>query len=220
MTRLAIDIYSDVICPWCYVGKRRLERALDRVQGSVDPQIIWKPFQLNPTMPREGMERDKYLQAKFGSLEAFRQMEEHLLEAGKGEGIAFALDKIRRTPNTFLAHRLIWYSETQGRQDAVVESIFRGYFEEGADIGSRAILAGLADRAGLHATDTDHFLASDEGSVEVKTGEADAHRLGIRGVPLFVLNRTQAISGAQPADVFVSAFSRSEGRIREGISGR
>jgi predicted DsbA family dithiol-disulfide isomerase len=149
MSRVTIDIYSDVVCPWCYVGKRRLERALDRLV--VQAEVIWRPFELNPTMPMEGMDRTAYLEAKFGSLNVFHSMEEHVLEAGSAEGIAFAFERIRRTPNTLAAHRLIWYGRQQGLQAAVVESLFRGYFEEGADLGSHPELVRLAARAGLDA---------------------------------------------------------------------
>ncbi len=109
---MQIDIYSDIVCPWCYVGKRRLERALTSVGGAV--HVTWRPFQLNPTMPIGGMDRTTYLKAKFGSLEALGRMEEQLLAAGAEEGIPFAFEKIQRTPNTFAAHRLVWYAAQQG----------------------------------------------------------------------------------------------------------
>lgn len=203
-----IDVYSDVVCPWCYVGKRRLERALDRLNGAVQARITWRPFQLNPTMPKDGMDRTAYLEAKFGSLDAFRQLEEHVLAAGAAERIPFAFEKVARTPNTFLAHRLIWYARQQGRQDAVVESLFRGYFTEGADIGSVPVLGQLAGRAGLAAASVELFLHSEEGTTEVKAEEAAGHRLGIRGVPYFALKQASGISGAQPVDVFVSAIEK------------
>ncbi|MDP1946417.1 MAG: DsbA family oxidoreductase [Nitrospirota bacterium] len=202
-----IDIYSDVVCPWCYVGKRRLERALSESNGLAKPAITWRPFQLNPTMPKEGLERTAYLEAKFGSLDAFRQMEEHVLAAGAEEHIAFAFDKIARTPNTFLAHRLIWYAGQEGCQNAMVDSLFKGYFEEGEDIGSLSVLAQLAERAGLKA---EQFLRGHEGTAEVKAEESEGHRLGIRSVPYFLLNGTYALSGAQPPDRFVSAFKKVE----------
>ncbi len=201
-----IDIYSDVVCPWCYVGKRRLERALTEFGGAA--RIAWRPFQLNPTMPKDGMDRTAYLEAKFGSLDSFRQLEEHVQAAGASEGIAFAFENITRTPNTFAAHRLIWFAERDGCQDAVVNSLFRGYFEEGADIGSSATLVQLAARAGLHGEIVERFLRSDEGTAEVKAEEATGHALGIRGVPYFLVNGTYAISGAQPVETFVSALKR------------
>lgn len=204
---LTIEIYSDVVCPWCYIGKRRLERALDQLNGTTPARIAWRPFQLNPTMPREGIERTAYLEAKFGSLDAFRQMEEQVLAAGAEARIAFAFEKIARTPNTFLAHRLIWHAGQQGCQNAMVASLFKGYFEEGADIGSPSVLAQLAERAGLKA---EQFLLGLDGTEEVKAEESTGHRLGIRGVPYFVLNGTYAMSGAQPPDRFVAAFKQVE----------
>ncbi|MEQ1790735.1 MAG: DsbA family oxidoreductase [Nitrospira sp.] len=202
-----IDIYSDVVCPWCYVGKRRLERALSDSKELVQPAITWRPFQLNPTMPKEGLERTAYLEAKFGSLDAFRQMEEHVFAAGAEEQIAFAFGKIVRTPNTFLAHRLIWYAGQEGCQNAIVDSLFKGYFEEGVDIGSLSVLAQLAERAGLKA---EPFFEGQDGTAEVKAEESAGHRLGIRSVPYFLLNGTYALSGAQPPDRFVTAFKKVE----------
>ena len=218
-TKFSIEIYSDVVCPWCYVGKRRLERALGQLNDRVKAQITWRPFQLNPTMPKEGMNRTTYLTAKFGSLDAFRQMEEHLLAAGAAEHIPFAFEKMTLTPNTFMAHRLIWYAEQQGRQDAVVESLFRGYFTEGIDIGSVPVLGQLAGRAGLDTAAVESFLHSEEGITEVKAEEAAGHRLGIRGVPYFVLNGSISISGAQPADIFMSAFQQAKETVTERKEG-
>lgn len=213
---LHIDIYSDVICPWCYVGKRRLERALQKVNEPVSPHVAWRPFQLNPTMPVGGIERTAYLKAKFGSLDTFKDMEQRLLEAGASEHIPFAFEKIARTPNTFGAHRLIWYAAQQGCQNEMVDQLFKGYFEEGADIGSIPTLVRLAAQAGLTA---EPFLCSDEGVVEVKADEAVGHRLGIRSVPYFVLNKAQGISGAQPAEVLAAAIEQACGRQETGLNG-
>ncbi len=204
---LTIEVYSDVVCPWCYVGKRRLERALDQIDDGAPARITWRPFQLNPTMPKEGLERRAYLEAKFGSLDAFRQMEEQVLAAGAEEHIDFAFDKIARTPNTLLAHRLIWHAGQQGCQNAMVDSLFKGYFEEGADIGSPSVLAQLAERIGLKA---EPFLEGQDGTEEVKAEESTGHRLGIRSVPYFLLNGTYALSGAQPPDRFISVFKKVE----------
>ncbi|HJT19023.1 MAG TPA: DsbA family oxidoreductase [Nitrospira sp.] len=205
MAGVSIEIYSDVICPWCYIGKRRLERALERLGGAVKAQIAWRPFQLNPTMPKEGMERRRYLEEKFGSLNSFRPIEQQVLEAGAAEGISFAFGKMTRTPNTFLAHRMIWYGGRQGVQDAVVTSLFRGYFEEGVDIGSVPALMQLSERAGL---DAGPLLRSEDGTAEVNAEEVEGHRLGIRAVPYFVVNRAYGISGAQPAERFLSVIER------------
>jgi len=212
-TSISIDVYSDFICPWCYVGKRRLERALARLED-VHTRVTWRPFRLNPTMPKEGMDRSTYLEAKFGSLEAFHRLEGHILAAGLSEAVPFAFEKIVRTPNTFSAHRLIWYAGQQGCQDEVVDSLFRGYFEEGVDIGSSEALTRLAASVGL---DAERFLQSDEGVAEVKAEEAAGHRLGVRGVPYFVFNNRHAISGAQPAEEFVATIQKVRAHQAEGM---
>ncbi|MFO0701376.1 MAG: DsbA family oxidoreductase [Nitrospira sp.] len=205
-----IDIYSDVICPWCYVGKRRLEGALRQVGDAVEAKVRWRPFQLNPTMPTQGMDRKVYLETKFGSLAVFDEMEQRLLEAGREEQISFAFDKIVRTPDTFPAHRLIWYAGVQGHQDAVVEQLFKGYFEEGLDIGSSSVLIELAERAGLQAT---AFLESEEGVTEVKAEESRGHGLGIRAVPYFVFDKAYGVSGAQPAEVLAAAILKAHNDV-------
>lgn len=205
---LTIDVYSDVICPWCYVGKRRLERAL--TLAGIEACVTWRPFQLNPTMPLDGMDRKAYLEAKFGSLETFRRIEEQLTAAGTGEGIAFAFEKIKRTPNTFSAHRLIWHARRQGKQDQTVESLFRAYFVDGRDIGDVKTLVQLATQAGLDASGAASFLASDAGAADVGAEETAGRRIGIHAVPHFMLDGQYAISGALPPDEFVAAFREVE----------
>lgn len=207
---LAIDIYSDAICPWCYVGKRRLERALKQWNGSGPVKISWRPFQLNPTMPQQGMDRRQYLGAKFGGPEAAQSIYDQVAAAGAGEGIPFAFERIIRTPNTFAAHRLIWLAGHQGKQDEMVETLFRRYFLEGGDIGDVETLSQAAADAGLDRATINVFLVSDEGVEVVKAEEAAGHRIGIRGVPYFVLNGTYALSGAQPPEQFLAAFRQIE----------
>ena len=210
---MQIDIYSDIVCPWCFVGKRRLERALTAVGGDV--HVTWRPFQLNPTMPLDGMNRKAYLEAKFGSLEAFGLMEEQLLAAGAEEKIPFAFEKIQRTPNTFAAHRLVWYAALQGKQDEVVEGLFGAYFLEGGNLGDVKTLTHVAVEAGLDRIETETFLASEKGVVEVKAEEAVGRRLGISGVPYFVFNGSISISGAQPPDIIVSAIRQAKETVME-----
>lgn len=208
---LMLDIYSDVVCPWCYIGKRRLERALHRTDHT-RVCVTWRPFQLNPTMPKDGMDRTAYLEAKFGSMDAFTPLEEQMLAAAAAEHLPFELGKIARTPNTLLAHRLIWYAGQQGRQDAAVEALFRGYFLEGEDIGAVPVLVKLAEQAGCARSPVERFLAASEGEAEVEAEEAAGRKLGIRGVPYFVFNHTYGLSGAQPSEVFVSAIERVRGQ--------
>jgi predicted DsbA family dithiol-disulfide isomerase len=213
-TRIHIEIYSDVVCPWCYIGKRRLERALDQIDGAADARITWRPFQLNPTMPKAGMDRRVYLEAKFGGPAAVKAIQDRVAAAGALEGIEFAFDRIARTPNTVDAHRLIWLAQREGKQDEVVDELFHAYFVEGLDIATHGGLLVLAERAGLECERTRAFLESDEGVAEVRDEEAQGHRLGIRAVPYFLFNGTAAISGAQPVETFVSTIDELSGRIQ------
>lgn len=205
---LAVDVYSDVICPWCYVGKRRLEQALKTWDG-VPVNIRWRPFQLNPTMLRNGMDRRQYLDAKFGGPAAAQVIYDQVSTAGAEEGIHFAFGRIARTPNTFAAHRLIWLAGHHGKQDEMVEILFRRYFVEGGDIGSIETLSLAAAQAGLDQAATETFLTGDKGVGEVKAEEAAGHRLGIRSVPYFVFNGANALSGAQPPEQLLAAFRQS-----------
>lgn len=207
---LMVEVYSDVICPWCYVGKRRLERALAQLHGTVQVQVRWRPFQLNPTMPKEGIDRKTYLEAKFGGSEAAQAIYGQVARAGAEEGIPFAFERIARTPNTLTAHRLIWLAGHYGKQDAMVEMLFRQYFLEGGDIENVEMLSHAAVSAGFDQTAIKTFLISNEGVEEVKAEEATGHRLGIRAVPYFLLNGTSALSGAQPPDQFLAAFRQIE----------
>jgi len=185
----------------------------------VTAQIAWRPFELNPTMPPSGMDRRAYLEAKFGSLAVFRPMEEQVLSAGASEEISFQFHKIARTPNTFLAHRVIWYAGRQGLQDRIVDALFRGYFEEGQDLGALPVLVQLAARAGLEPQKVEPMLRSDEGAAEVRAEESAGLRLGLRGVPHFVFNGAYALSGAQPVERFVAAITKI-GAVPELRSGR
>jgi predicted DsbA family dithiol-disulfide isomerase len=216
---MQIEIYSDVVCPWCFIGKRRLEQALERIGAAQRVQVRWRPFQLNPTMPKGGMDRRTYLQAKFGGAEALHRIEDRVAKAGEADGIEFALDRIERTPNTFDAHRLIWFAEQQGCQDEVVEALFHSYFTKGREIGNLDSLAEIAADCGLNREKVERFLASGRAVQEVRAEEAAGHRLGIRGVPYFVLNGSNSISGAQPPDVFVSALQQAEERVIERKEG-
>ena len=207
---MQIEVYSDVVCPWCYVGKRRLERALETAGHAQQAHVLWRPFQLNPTMPKEGMDRRVYIEAKFGGAEARRAMEERVAKAGEADGLVFAFDRITRTPNTFDAHRLIWLAGQQGRQDEIVEALFDSYFTKGREIGNLDSLAEIASGCGLGHEEVERFLAGDDAVQEVRTEEASGHRLGIRGVPYFVFNGSIAISGAQPLDIFESALRQAE----------
>jgi predicted DsbA family dithiol-disulfide isomerase len=213
-----VEVYSDVICPWCYVGKRRLERAL-KAWGGVPVNLHWRPFQLNPTMPRNGMDRRQYLEAKFGGPGAAQAIYDQVAVAGVSEGIQFAFERIVRTPNTFAAHRLIWWAGQQGKQDEMVERLFRQYFLEGGDIGDRDALSQAAVDVGLDRAIVDTFLTSEGAVEEVRREEAAGHRLGIRGVPYFVINGTSALSGAQLPEQLVAAFREGGVGLAMGKAG-
>jgi predicted DsbA family dithiol-disulfide isomerase len=204
-----VDIVSDTICPWCYIGKRRFERALAQ-RGRNDVAISWRPFQLNPDMPPEGMTRDDYVRAKFGGGDRPRQIYQAIAESGREAGIEFQFSRIRRTPNTVLSHRLIYWSAKQERQEEIVGELFRSYFEEGLDIGNLEVLVDCARRAGLDSDLAQEYLESDEGRQEVVASDVYARRLGINGVPCFIVNRKYAVSGAQPPSAFVEVFNLAE----------
>ena len=202
---MILDIVSDVICPWCFIGKRRLERALAQAPQP-DLQIGWRPFQLNPDMPAEGMARDAYLLAKFGDAKGGR-MYDHVRTAGAEEGIAFAFERIQRTPNTIKPHRLIRRAGVAGKQDAMVEAVFRAYFLDGEDLSDDATLIRIAHAAGLDPTETAAYLAGEEDAAEIRAEDAFARQVGINGVPCFIVDRKFALSGAQPPEAFLEIFS-------------
>jgi predicted DsbA family dithiol-disulfide isomerase len=202
-------VFIDVICPWCYVGKRRLEKALALV-SSENIRLTWLPFELNPDMPKEGIDRRSYRIRKFGSWERSQQMDAELAKTGAQEGLEFRCDLITRTPSTRNAHRLIWLGRSQAAQEPIVEALFQAYFTQGRDIGASAVLADLAAEAGLAEwTKAMAFLQSEEGAAEVVDQEEAAHRAGLTGVPAFILNRRPLLVGAQPADVIASALRRA-----------
>ena len=208
---LLIQIASDVICPWCYIGKRRLEKALESLKGEVEARIEWLPFQLNPDMPEQGVARAEYRRAKFGSVEKGRTLDARVAQEGAGEGIAFAFDRMQRTPNTIAAHQLIDLAQEQdraspvesGKAAAVVDALFRAYFEEASDIGDAAILAGIAERAGV----TGWPEAKDKARVSEQ--EERVREMGISGVPTFIFDRKSGLSGAYPPEQLADAIRQA-----------
>ena len=207
---LTVDVISDVICPWCYIGKRRLEKAIAARRGQRAVRVRWHPFQLNPHMPKEGMNRKEYRTAKFGSWERSLALDAQVAAAGRAEGIPFAHDKIERTPNTLDAHRLIWLAEKVGVQNAVVEALFRAYFTEGRDISRAAVLFDVVAEAGLDRNRAEAVLNSDEGLAAIQAAEEQGRRAGVQGVPYFLINGTLALSGAREPSAFLDAFEQAE----------
>src|SRR6266436_252024 len=172
MTSLNIEIYSDLICPWCYIGRRRLEAGINLLGTSEPPNILWRPFELNPEMPKTGLDRKTYRSAKFGSWERSQAMDREVAEIGRTLGLEFNYDRVLITPNTRAGHRLLWWARDKGLQDALADALSRAYFTEGRDIGKNEVLTKIAAEAGLSATDFRRFVGSDKGLEEVLKEEA------------------------------------------------
>ena len=206
-----LDVYSDVICPWCYIGKQHMQAALRQLEAEgLRFHVGWRPFQLNPDMPPGGMRRDEYRRAKFGSVERSRELDAQVAQAARSAGIEIRHDLMQRTPNTMDAHRLIRWAGEQGRQDAVVDRLFRAYFTEGRDVGDPAQLAMLAAEAGLDGEAASAYLGSGTGRAEVAAEDEAVRRAGLSGVPTFVLDRHVLFSGAVPPDVFAEALAKAQ----------
>jgi predicted DsbA family dithiol-disulfide isomerase len=204
---LRIDVISDVVCPWCYIGKRRLEQALELFRRSVDVaelEVVWHPFQLNPQLPLQGIARSEYLSRKFGS--RADDIYARVSAVGRSVGIDFAFERIVRQPNTVPAHQLIGFARSQGRQDEIVESLFRGYFLEGADLTQTDDLIQLARRAGLEDGATRASLDDDAQRQEVLAQDEQARALGVSGVPFFIFDQRLTVSGAQEPQVLLRAL--------------
>ena len=202
---LTIDVVSDVVCPWCYLGKKRLEAALSE---ETEPVVVrWRPYQLDPTIPEGGLDRREYMERKFGRSGRLKEIHDHLVRLGAEVGLPFAFDRIARAPNTLDAHRLIRWASSTGAQGAVVDRLFRAYFVEGRDIGDRAVLTDIAAENGLDAEFVARLL--EEGAdVEAVQGEiAQAQAIGVTGVPFFVFAGRFSVPGAQDVSVLRQAMS-------------
>jgi predicted DsbA family dithiol-disulfide isomerase len=206
---MKIAVFSDVVCPWCLIGKRRLERAVAQLGLEGGVTIDWLPFELNPDMPSEGMERAAYRARKFGA-ERSAALDEQMTALGRQEGVAFAFERQQRTPNTRKAHRLIAHASAAGKGADVVEALFRAYFEEAQDIGDPRVLADLAEACGLDRAEAAAALESEDVGRFVLDAERRAADLGINGVPFFIVDGTWAVSGAQPTAAWVQALRQIE----------
>ncbi|MDF1503579.1 DsbA family oxidoreductase [Roseisolibacter sp. H3M3-2] len=208
MTRtLAIDVWADVACPWCWIGERRLRGALARLAArrpEVAVEARWRPYQLQPQLPREGADWATFVQTKFGGEARAAGMFDHVARAGEGEGLRFRFDRVAVAPNTADAHRLILRAGERALDAA--DALFQAYFAEGRNVSDRGQLADLAVHWGLPREEALAFLDSDEGELEVQGAMREARRLGIQGVPFVVLDGRLAISGAQPAELFDRAL--------------
>src|SRR5271163_423932 len=199
-SEMNIEVVSDVVCPWCYVGKRRLEAALAQSDDAA-VAVRWRPFQLDPTIPSQGLDRRAYMRAKFRDDARLAEVHARLRAVGAEVGIDFDFEAISRSPNTLDAHRLIRWAAASGVQDAVVERLFSAYFEQGRDIGDRSVLAEVAGESGMSAEDVAAQLAGDDDIGAVRGEIAQAQAIGVTGVPFFIFASRLAVSGAQGAEV-------------------
>ena len=202
---MKIDIIVDTICPWCYVGKKRFEKALS-IRPQPDLEVGWRAFQLNPRMPLEGMDRRDYVSEKFGGMDRAGAVHSSLLQAGTEEGVEFNFSHIDRTPNTIHSHRLVRHAAEHGLQTPVISAVFDAYFLEGLDIGEPEILADIGETAGLDRERTLEFLQSDLDTDTILAEDELARKLGVNGVPCFIVNRKYAVSGAQSPEVLIQVF--------------
>lgn len=202
---MLIEVYSDIACPWCYIGERRLERALAE-RPEIKAECHWRAFQLQPDLPAEGMPWRDLLDAKFGGAARAETIFARVAAAGAPDGIDFRFDRMVNAPNTRDAHRLIAYAAAQDKEWPMATALFAAHFTEGRDVGDRDELVAIAASAGVDPDAARAFLASDEGVAEVAESQTLAYRRGVQGVPLYVFNGKYALSGAQPLEVFHEVF--------------
>ena len=198
---ITLDIFSDPVCPWCYIGKANLDRALEGI-GDHPFRVEWHPFQLNPDLPRTGADRRAYLEAKFGGKANAARAYAQVMQAGEQAGVEINIERIERQPNTLDAHRLIHWAGLEGRQNAVVTGLFRAYFRDGQDIGDAAVLADIGAAAGMDRAMLARLLATDADRDDLAARDADARAKGVRAVPTFLIARQYVVSGAQPPDLW------------------
>jgi predicted DsbA family dithiol-disulfide isomerase len=203
---LKIEIVSDVVCPWCYIGKRRIEKAMQELSSEFEFDVNYLPFQLNPQTPKEGFNQKEHLTKKFGSEEKYNQILAHVTRTAEEEGLHFDFNKQTISPNTSDCHRLIWLAKKEGKQLQVKEALMKAYFEEGIDLSKTENLVSVAVGAGLEAAQVRNFLDSQEGVAEVSDMQQRNYERGISGVPFYIINNKYGISGAQPTQVFGEAL--------------
>jgi len=211
---LTIDVVSDVVCPWCFLGKRRLEAAIRDSGEAESIAVRWRPFQLDPSIPVEGLDRKAYMKAKFGDDVRLAAIHDRLTEMGEAVGIAYAFDRIERAPNTLDAHRLIRWAAAGGQQDAVVDRLFRLYFEQGRDIGDRQVLLDVARETGMDVEAVEKRLADGDDVEAVQAEIAQAQAVGVSGVPFFIFASRFGVPGAQDADVLAKAIAQARAAER------
>ena len=234
MTKIQLDVVSDVMCPWCYIGKRRLEQALAELDretsgggegdgggDGIEVELRWRPFQLDPTLPQEGRDRREYLETKFGGPERANEIYERIRQAGLEEGLEFNFDAIEVSPNTIDAHRVIRWASNEGQeiQDKLVERLFKDFFMEGAHLGKHEVLVEAAREAGMDESIVAALLATDQDREAVSQEIAVAQQMGVTGVPCFIIDNKYAVMGAQPAEQIVGAIKQAAQMKEVGAPG-
>jgi predicted DsbA family dithiol-disulfide isomerase len=204
---ISIDVVSDVICPWCFLGKRRLDKAL-ALLPDVEAEIIFRPYFLDPTIPPEGLDRHNYMAAKFGE-ERLKTIHDPLVKAGQEDGVPYHFDKITRTPNTMDAHRLLRWAMVEGKQPQIAEALFMAYWSEGRDVGDHQVLADIAEAHGMNREKILTALASDKDKKEVSEETAQAQQMGVTGVPTYIINRKYGVVGAQNAELLAEQIKKA-----------
>lgn len=204
---IKIDVVSDVVCPWCYIGKRRLERAVQELSDDFNFDITYHPFELNPALPMEGVDQKQYLTKKFGGEARYTQLTQHVAQVAAGEGLTFDFDAQRVSPNTRNAHRVIELARQQGMQQVVKEAFMKAYFTDGIDLSKSENVTAIAVAAGMERGSVETLLEGEQGLAEIELAEAEMQRLGVSGVPFYIINNQYGISGAQPTDAFKRAFT-------------
>jgi predicted DsbA family dithiol-disulfide isomerase len=218
-TPLKIDVVSDVVCPWCFIGKRRLEKAL-ALKPDIAVEVRFHPYFLNPWIPREGMSRDQYLTTKFGSVDRYADIAKRVAAAAAAEGLTYAVDKMKRQPNTLDCHRLILWAEANGRAAEMKQRLMDLYFTEGADLSDREVLIRAAADCGVDPDQTRAMLASDADVDRVATAANAAKDAGINGVPTFILGGVAAVSGAQDPQVLANAIEQVANNLEQFLAER
>ncbi|MTJ80562.1 MAG: DsbA family oxidoreductase [Telmatospirillum sp.] len=214
---MRIDVIFDTVCPWCFIGKRRFERAL-ALRPEVRAEVRWRPFLLNPEMPPGGLDRQVYLERKFGSNYRIQRIHGTAQQAGDSENITFNFDLIRRTPSSINSHRLIHLAASSTRQASIVEAIFQAYFVKGLDIGEIPVLRAIAEDCGLPGDEVEDYLQGDAGIGAIELENARFHRLGVSGVPCYILDDRYAVAGAQEPDMLARLLDIAQGTELETAS--
>jgi len=204
--KLRIDVVSDVVCPWCYIGKRRLEKAIETLAESIDFEIIYHPFELNPQQPTNGVNQKDYLSEKFGGEEQYDKITNQTTQVAASEGLTFHFDKQLIAPNTRKAHALIQAALEDGIQQTMVDAFFKAYFTDGVDLTKNRNLLNLATEAGMTQEKVSTILADDEAQLQVSLAEQELYKLGISSVPFYIINNRYGVSGAQAPETFIKTF--------------